>query len=321
MLIFLHGEDDFLVGRRKRALVQAFMKKYAGAEVFTFDFEDQGTPLDVKRALDVCEGGLFASEKMVIFLHPFVLGDAAEKLLTGFLKEHVMALPEHTILLFVHVGKIRKTQPLTKLLLGKMDKEEVYGALEGKTLRTLMTKELARCNENVTIQPDALELFLVMTGNNTARQMTELEKLTTYKGEGVITIEDIKTHLGAPEESTIWNALDALGRSDRKQALLLFWAEAEKGDGVYSVLSMCAWQVRRLLLIREAYDRGVRRPADIAVATKLPPFTVQKAMATIEHLSLARLKNGLAFLSDIDTALKQGKADPEASLDIFVWRF
>ena len=137
----------------------------------------------------------------------------------------------------------------------------------------------------------------------------------------MLTVEDVETHLRAPEENNIWNALDALGRSDRKQALLLFRTETEKGDGAYPVLSMCAWQVRRLLLIREAYDKGIRRPADIAVATKLPPFTVQKAMATIEHLSLARLKNVLALLSDIDTALKQGKADPEASLDIFVWRF
>lgn len=57
MIIFLHGEDEFLVLRRKRALVQAFTKKYPAGEVFTFDFEDQGRPEDVKRALGACEGG------------------------------------------------------------------------------------------------------------------------------------------------------------------------------------------------------------------------------------------------------------------------
>jgi len=48
---------------------------------------------------------------------------------------------------------------------------------------------------------------------------------------------------------------------------------------------------------------------------------VQKALATIEHFPLPRLKRGLAFLSNIDTDLKQGKADPEVSLDLFVWKF
>jgi DNA polymerase III delta subunit len=133
---------------------------------------------------------------------------------------------------------------------------------------------------------------------------------------------------GRPERSiervdglNIFHALDALGRGDRKRALFLFRTETEKGEGVYPVLSMCAWQVRRLLLVREAFDKGIRRATDIVSATKLPPFTVQKALSTIEYFPLMRIKNGLTLLSDIDTALKQGKADPETSLDIFVWKF
>lgn len=320
MILFLHGEDEFLVGRRKRTLMQAFKKKYAGAEVFVFDFEDQGMLPDVKRALDACEGGLFASEKMVVFLHPGVLGDASEKLMTGFLKEHAPELPEHTILLFVHAGKIKKTQPIFKSLLSRMDKEEVYDALEGNALRNLVMRELAVFNKDVQFDGRALQLFLALTEADTARMMTELEKLATFKSEGVLTEDDVRMLMVVSEESTIFNALDALGRGDRKQATFLFRKESDKGDGVFSVLSMCAWQVRRLLLVREAFDRGIRRPADIVSATKLPPFTVQKAMVAIEHFSLLRLKKGLALLSDIDTAIKTGKADPETSLDLFIWK-
>lgn len=321
MLIFLHGEDEFLVGRRKRALVQAFMKKYAAAEVFTFDFEDQGRPEDVKRALDACEGGLFATEKMVVFLHPFVLGEVAEKLLASFLKEHAAALSERTILLFVHAGKIKKTHPITKSLLSKMDKEEVYDALDGRALQSFIQKELGFFNDQVTFDPQALQMFLALTEGDMARMLSEMEKLATFKSAGVIGTEDIEQLLSVPEEQNIFNALDALGRGDRKQALFLFHKESSRSEGVYPILSMCAWQVRRLLLVREAYDKGIKRPSDIAIATKLPPFTVQKAVATIGSFPLTRLKNGLALLSDIDTAIKQGKADPETSLDLFVYHF
>lgn len=321
MILFVHGEDAFLVGRRKRALVSAFVKKYQNAEIFTFDFEDQGTTQDVKRALDACEGGLFANEKMVVFLHPFSLGEAGEKLLVQFLKERAAGLPERTILLFVESGKIKKTHPVMKVLLAKMDKEEIYDILDERALRNLIIKELALLNERVSFEASALPLFLTLTEGDTARMMSELEKLAMFKNEGVITGEDIETLCALPGENNIWNALDTLGRGDRKQATLLFRREAEKGEGVYPVLAMCAWQVRRLLLIREAFDRGIRRPSDIASATKLPPFTVQKAMAGIETLPLSRLKHGLVLLSDIDTALKQGKADPEVSLDLFVWKF
>lgn len=321
MVLFLHGEDKFLVGRRKRALVSAFVKKYAAAEVFVFDFEDQGGVTDVKRALGACEGGLFAAEKMVVFLHPFALGETSEKILIDFLKGHATALPEKTILLFVHDGKIKKTHPLTKQLLAKMDKEEVYNALDGRALQNFIEKELAFFNDQVHFEPEALRMFLSLTEGDMTRMISELEKLATFKSEGLITKEDIEMLLSMPEEQNIFQALDALGRGDRKQALLLFRKESSHAEGVFPVLSMCAWQVRRLLLVREAYDRGIRRPSDVAAAIKLPPFTVQKAMATIESFSLSRLKHGLALLSDIDTAFKQGKADPEVSLDLFVWKF
>ncbi len=321
MILFLHGEDQFLVNRRKRALINAFSKKYSMGEVFVFDFEDQGSVSDVSRALSACESGLFATEKMVVFLHPLTLEEKGEKLLVTFLKEQEKAMAEHIILLFVHVGKLKKSQPLTKALIAHLDKEEVYDFLDGRALETFIQKELASFHPAVQFTPESLRQFIALTDGNMARMMTELEKLALFVGEGNIQSEDIATLLTLPEENRLWQALDALGRGERKEALLLFRQEADRGEGVFPVLSMCAWQVRRLLLIREAYDKGIRRPGDIASATKLPPFTVQKALGALTLFPQHRLKQGLALLSDIDTNLKQGKADPETSLDLFMWKF
>lgn len=321
MIIFLHGEDAFLVGRRKQFLVRAFQKKYPQTERFVFDFEDQGTPQDVKRAIDACAGGLFAKEKLVIFLHPFVVGEGSEKLLINFLKNEAPQLPETVVLLFVHTGKIKKTHLVTKFLLAGADKVEEEKMLLGKPLENFLKKELAILNDRVHFDPTGLRLFLECTKGNMALMLTELEKLATFTGEGAIGQEAVRMFLQVPEENVVFLALDALGQGDRSRALLLFHQEAEKVGGVYATLSMCAWQVRRLLLVRDAYDRGIRRSADITTATKLPPFTVQKTLENIEHFPLSRLRRGLTLLSDIDTALKQGKADPEVSLDLFVWKF
>ena len=321
MILFLHGQDDFLISRRKRALVEAFTKKYAGGEVFVFDFEDARRPEDVRRALDACGGGLFATEKMIVFLHPLALEETAQKQVAGFLKEEAKALPERTILLFVETGKWKKSDPLAKALMATFDKEEVYDPLTGPALGRFVDKELALFNPLVRFDGPGRERFLALLGENGATLLTELEKLATFRKEGVITREDVELLIARPEEEGIWQALDALGRGNQHTALLLFRREGEKSEGVYPVLSMCAWQVRRLLLVREAWDKGIKRPADIVSATKLPSFTVQKALSVIEHLTLPRLKRGLALLSDIDTNLKQGKADPEVSLDLFVWKF
>jgi DNA polymerase III delta subunit len=97
--------------------------------------------------------------------------------------------------------------------------------------------------------------------------------------------------------------------------------EAAGAGGPHSILAMCAWQARRLLLVREALDKGRERAADIAAETKLPPFAVQKMLGTINNFPLARIKKGLGMLSDFDTEFKRGGMDPSVALDLFIWKF
>jgi DNA polymerase III delta subunit len=103
--------------------------------------------------------------------------------------------------------------------------------------------------------------------------------------------------------------------------LFLFHREASGAEGAHPVLAMCAWQARRLLLVREMRDKGMRHAQDIAAETKLPPFAVEKMLGTIDHFPLARIKKGLSLLSDFDTELKQGGRDPLVALDLFIWKF
>lgn len=324
MILFLHGEDQFLLSRRRRDLQKAFAEKYPEADIFTFDFEDQGTPEHVRRALDACEGGLFASRKMVIILHPFELGEGPEKMLVQFMKSQ-KETQNDTTLLFVHPGKIKKTHPVTSLLLKQADKEENFPKQSEKDLGPItktIERELARIDAASSFSREALRMFVSAVGGDTARVVSELEKLVAYKGERKeITIEDIALFIEGAPENVLFEALDALGRSDRKRALMLFRQEVSNTESAFPILAMCAWQTRRLLVVREAYDQGMRRAQDIASKTKLPPFAVQKMLGIISGFPLSRLKKGLEMLSSFDTKLKTGGMDPLVALDLFVSKF
>ena len=54
--------------------------------MFVFDFEDRRSLADVREAVSLCEGGLFAIEKLVVMLHPLSLEGEGEKFLLEFLK-------------------------------------------------------------------------------------------------------------------------------------------------------------------------------------------------------------------------------------------
>jgi len=321
MILFIHGGDDFLVNERRSALQKVFMQKYPGGELFVFDFEDQGTLDNVRRSLATCEEGLFASRKMVVFLHPFELGEMAEKALLDFLEAYVKKEESEVTLCFVNPGKIKKTHPLSKFLTKHAGKEEIFEKLEEKNTGTYIKHELSFIDSKASFSRDALQLFIASLGTDTARIRTELQKLSTFKPEGVFEKEDVALLVGSISENIIFDALDALGRGDKRRAIILFHREASGPEGAHPILAMCAWQVRRLLQVREMFDKGILRSADIATQTKIHPFVVQKMLGTINNFSMTRIKQGMVMLSEFDTALKQGGMDAHVALDLFIWKF
>lgn len=321
MIFFLHGGDAFRVNERRGVFQKTFAKKYPQAEFLIFDFEDQGTIEDVRRALGACEEGLFATQKMVVFLHPFELREASEQLLLVFLEKFTEKPETEITLLFVNPGKIKKTHPLTRFLAGHADKEEMFEKPAEKDVAAYIRRELSLIDAEASFSHEALRVFASSLGTDTARIRSELTKLSTFKPSGVFEVSDVALLVGTAPENAIFEALDALGRGDKNRALFLFHREASGTEGAYPILAMCAWQARRLLLVRAAFDRGIRRVQDIALETKLPPFSVQKMIGTIDHFPLARIKKGLSMLSDFDTEFKRGGMDPYVALDLFIWKF
>lgn len=323
MLYFLHGEDEIRVGTRRHELMDGFRKKYPTGEIQIFDFEDAGTPEAIRLACSACDQGLFAVPKLVIWLHPFALKEGEEalkKFLTRFVKEP----PADISLLIIALGKIKKTHPVAAFLLKKSDRIEAMDPLTGVQLEHFAVSLLVDVDKSLSISRPALGMLLKVTGNDTLRLKQEIIRLATYRGTGSITLDDVALFLQPSMESNVFQALDALSRGEKEKALLLFAQEqagTSKQEAVYGLLSMCAWQLRRLIQIRDAFDRGFRESASIARETKLPPFAIQNALRSLGNLPLSRLVAGLILLADMDAAMKVGEIDPGVALDTFVWKF
>lgn len=323
MIYFLSGEDVARVNERRRELMDGFRKKYPTGEIQLFDFEDAGTPDAIVRACVACDPGLFATQKLVLWLHPEAAREG-EDVLKACVTQLAQSAPQDISLLVVAPGKIKKTHPVTSILLKRADRVEALSPLVGVELERYALASLARFDPGLSIGRPALTFLLKTIGHDTLRLQQEIAKLAAYRGTGMITSEDVTLFLRPSQETTVFQALDALSRGERERALLLFAHEqsgSAPGDAVYGLLSMCAWQIRRLIQIREAYDQGVKESAQIAKRTKLPPFAVQGALRSMQHLSLARLLAALALLADMDAALKVGEMDPGVALDTFVWKF
>ncbi len=321
MILFLHGEDRFLVQRRKNILHSSFRKKYPDGEIFVFDFEDQKETNIMQRSLSVCETGLFSKKKLVFFLHPSAINNEQEKYLQDFLQDFSVRKSDDITVCFVEPGKIKKTDAITKMLLAYQDTEEVFSKKGIQEREKYVEETLRSFDASAHFTREALTIFLNLLGDDTARIYSELEKLTSYKPGGIFQKEDVFLFVSGTAEEVIFEALDALGNGERGRAIFLFHKKGVDKENIYPIFGICAGQVRRMLLIRELIDKGVYQSAYISTQTKIHPFAVQKIQNIIKNFSLERLKKGLALLSDLDIAIKKGEKDPLIALDVFLWKF
>ncbi|MEK7084152.1 MAG: DNA polymerase III subunit delta, partial [Patescibacteria group bacterium] len=242
-------------------------------------------------------------------------------LLLDFLENLAEKTETDVTSLFVSPGKTKKTHTIARFLAKHADKEETFGKLEKQAVTAHIQRELSRIDEQARFSREALQLFSASVGADTARIRTELEKLSAFKPGGTFEASDVALLVGAVAEQAIFEALNALGHGDKKQAIRLFHREASGPEGAHPILAMCAWQMRRLLVVREAVDKGIERASDIAAQTKLPPFAVQSMLGAVRNLPMTRIKKGFLMLSDFDTKIKTGTMDPAVALDLFVWKF
>lgn len=323
MLYFLYGEDEVRVGDRRRELASGFQKKYPTGEVLMFDFEDMGTAAAIRLACSACDQGLFEIPKLIIWLHPFALKEG-EDALKKFLIHFTQAGTVDISLLIVASGKLKKTHPVAAWLLKKADRVEAIEPLQGISLERYASALLSAFDTRLSFDQKALAAVLKAVGKDTLRLKQEIFRLAAYRETGVIKTEDVALFLRPSLEVGVFQALDSLSRGEREKALLFFAREQEnetKQDAVYSLLSMCAWQLRRLIQMREVFDRGIHDASGIARATGLPIFVIQNTIRSLENLPLSRLTAGLILLADMDVALKTGNLDPGVALDTFVWKF
>jgi DNA polymerase-3 subunit delta len=81
---------------------------------------------------------------------------------------------------------------------------------------------------------------------------------------------------------------------------------------------MYTYQIRTLLKIGDFYWQGMTNASDIAKASKLHPYVVQKTLPQVRSIGEEKAKQILRDLAEIDQNAKTGKIDPILALDIFI---
>ncbi len=243
---------------------------------------------------------------------------ADPKAFAAALADYVPHLPETTVLVLLTDEQLKETDALLRVA-QRNGTVRHFVAPKGSQLEGWLVRRAAA--NGATLAPDAARLLASEVGDNLRLLAMEVDKLSTYVGQGgQIRPADVRTLTPASRSARVFDLTDALARRDRTRALALLHELLGAGESPLGIVALTAYQTRTLLQVKSLAERGLRGP-QIAQAAGMAPFVVDKSLALARQFSFAQLEAAHRSLLQVDTALKRSRMTPDMALDLLVVEF
>ena len=307
-LIFLFGQEDFLLKRTVRAIRLAVLSA-AGD-----DFNDNQFYAKNITAGEIIEAAMtypmFAPKRLVTVKDAHLLPVSELEKLLSYIDNPA---PE-TCLLFT-AEKIDSRRKFFK----QFKKNGVL--IEYKPLSEREVPRHVRDNLNqrdVKISADALDLFCILVGNNLHEVHAELDKLVLYIGTAtLIDIKDVHAVVSRGRSENIFALGDAVGSGDIGKALSLVMRLTSAGEAPLKILFLLVRHFRQLWKVRELEAQN-RPQNELAKAAGVPPFVVNGLVRQGKRFSRKDFIHFHELFLATDLAMKSSGADAEALLESLV---
>lgn len=325
MFYLFHGEDEY-----RRSVQVAEWKATLGdpTTVALNTTELDGRRLTLNELISVCDAVPFLSEKRLVIVYDLAArferkkGTAEDSSEEGpaFLEqfeEYVNRLPESTRLVLIEDHKIKKGNPIHKIV-SKSDQghEREFAPLGPEKLNRWIDQHVEE--KGGRIERTAANALAEFVGSDLRLLGQEIDKLLTYAGpERAVTEQDVELLVSYAQEANIFHMVDALGKRDTRRAMELMEQLLEGGQHPLYLLRMITRQFRILIQVKELLAKGTS-PGDIRALLGLPPFVVDKTRRQAANFSIEQLESIYRQLHEVDAAVKSGGMEPALALNLFV---
>ncbi|KYZ77390.1 hypothetical protein AXX12_04535 [Anaerosporomusa subterranea] len=309
----LFGEERYYARQAEKALIEAALPpedRDMGLRIFE---QDPSVP----ELMQAIESMPFFGGKNVIIVRDTKLfragkndaGPEASDKSDTRLFDCLQHIPDYTHLLFIAGDKVDKRRKLFKAV------EKAGAVVELVPLKARDSREWVQerlREEGKTIAPEALDYL--MTGLSFMPQISmgfldnETQKIALHTGERQrVSLDDVEATLAGVPEVNIFAMIDAMSQKNITLALRLLDGQLATGEPPMRMLMLIARQTRALLYAKELAADG-KTSQDIAKILGLHPFVAEKMLGQARRFSEGKLKQILIMISDVDRAIKSGRA-------------
>ncbi|MGK7906287.1 MAG: DNA polymerase III subunit delta [Synechococcus sp.] len=305
MPIYLYwGDDRFSL---KKA-VQALQQKVLDAAWVAFNFDRLGSgPEETLTGLNqAMTPPLGMGDRLVWLEDTNLLQQCSEDLLQE-LERTLAALPATTHLLLTLHGKPDGRLKSTKLLKKVAKVREFKQVAPWDTDGLVDAVKSAAKNQQVELDRAATTLLAEAVGNDRRKLEMELEKLSLYVPDSVVTAEQVQELVPASASNTFQLAAQ-LRTGEIEKSLQILMQLLSRNEPPLKIVAVLVGQFRTWLWVRVAIDSGERDNKAIAQMADLGnPKRVYFLQKEVQSLNSQQLYRVMELLLDLEYQLKRGQ--------------
>ena len=303
----LHGEEEF-----ERDNACSWLVETVGPDTaldFNFDVL-HGDAFDPQRFLDLYHAYPMMSPRRL------VLVKACDKLSAdqGRAVEGILEDPSETTVLIAAGGRV----DLRRKLWQQMSRKGL--AVE---FRTPYDNEIPQWisryakSKGLRLEEGVADLLHLYVGSNLRELAGELEKLTTYVGEGETTTrKSVEELVGASRATSVFELTDAVGQRQYPRAQELLHSLLAQGEDPVRIVSMISRHIQ-LLLKTQQLERAGSLPREMAGELGISPYFLSSYRKQAGNLERNALWDGLGILQRTDSQLKSlGRSQQQLVMDL-----
>lgn len=221
------------------------------------------------------------------------------------------------------------------LLLGKLDARTKLGKaltkwksavecqrLYDRQVPGWIVERARRCGKRIA--PRAAQLIAEYVGSNLGQLSSQIDKLVTYVGDREqIGVDDVAELTDADRTRTVFELTDCIGRKDVQRALVILNQFTRSGDEAPYIVSMLAWQLRRLWKTKRIVAQSARASGDALVnqvhqGVGGGRFFIQDLIRQSHAFTEADLLERYRLLLECDIQAKTSGDDPKTILEVLM---
>ena len=207
---------------------------------------------------------------------------------------------ESSVVIFI-ADEFDKRRKMTKLLTDHataVEFSELRDEELGKWARDKIKEAGAEMDDR------SLRLLISLVGPDVRRLTTEIAKLSTAAiPDRVISSDLIHLLVANSREVSNFDLTDHLFAGRKREALSILNKILDDGSEPLALLGLLSYNVRRLLMAKEAMSRGAER-AEVARIAKLRYSDQESFIATARRADLRKLSRAVRRLAATDLAIK-----------------